>query len=105
MKGKDGKTAVIVSTVTDDKRLLTVPKLNVVALRFTATARARIIKNGGKCMTLDQLIMQNPTGGNTVLLRGPMDREAKRHFGAPGVPGSHAKPYTRTRWSENKRNA
>ena len=36
-----------------------------------------------------------PTGSNTVLLRGPKNsREAVKHFGpAPGVPGSHSKPY------------
>lgn len=47
MKGKDGKTAVIVGTVTDDKRMFTTPKLTVCALRFTAGARARIVKAGG----------------------------------------------------------
>jgi ribosomal protein L18E len=44
---------VIVGTVTDDKRLLTVPKLTIAALKFTETARARITKAGGKCLTLD----------------------------------------------------
>jgi large subunit ribosomal protein L18e len=39
MKGKEGKTAVIVGTVTDDSRLLDIPKLSICALRFTATAR------------------------------------------------------------------
>ena len=104
MRGKEEKVAVIVGTVTDDKRLLVVPKLTVVALKFTETARARIQKAGGKCLTLDQLIMQNPTGTNTVLLRGPKDREAKKHFGAaPGAKGSHTKPYTRSKSSEKKR--
>ena len=32
------KTAVVVASVTDDNRLLTVPKMSVAALRFTATA-------------------------------------------------------------------
>jgi len=53
---------VIVGTVTDDIRLLEVPKLTVAALRFTETARARILKAGGKCLTLDQLVMAAPTG-------------------------------------------
>ena len=44
---------MIIGTVTDDKRLLEVPKLTVAALRFTETARARILKNGGKVLTLD----------------------------------------------------
>lgn len=33
-----------------------------------------------------------------MLLRGPKDREAKRHFGpAPGTRRSHAKPYVRAK--------
>ena len=56
------RTVVVVSTVTDDERMLEVPKLTVAALRFTEAARARITKAGGKCMTLDELIMQSPTG-------------------------------------------
>lgn len=86
------KTIVIVGTVTDDNRLLVVPKMTVAALRFTKTARARIIKAGGECMTLDQLAMKCPKGSNTILLRGSKMREAVKHFGpAPGVPGSHTK--------------
>lgn len=41
---QEDKIAVIVGTVTDDVRVYEVPKLRVVALRFTATARARIVK-------------------------------------------------------------
>merc|ERR1712127_96868 len=92
------KIAVIVGTVTDDVRLLTVPKLNVCALRFTTTARARIVKAGGECITFDQLALRCPTGTGTVLLRGPkMARETTKHWGAPGVPGSSAKPYVRSK--------
>jgi len=77
-----GKTIVIVGTVTDDNRLLTVPKLTIAALRFTATARARIEKAGGECLTMDQLALRAPTGSNTLLLRGPKNaREAVKHFG------------------------
>ncbi len=39
-----GKIAVVVATVTDDVRLFDVPKIRVCALRFTETARARIVK-------------------------------------------------------------
>jgi large subunit ribosomal protein L18e len=56
------RIAVIVGTVTDDIRLLDVPKLTVAALRFTETARARILKAGGRCLTLDQLVLLAPTG-------------------------------------------
>lgn len=53
---------MIVGSVTDDHRLYEVPKMTVAALRFTETARARITKSGGKCMTIDELIMKAPTG-------------------------------------------
>jgi large subunit ribosomal protein L18e len=92
IKGNEDKIAVIVGTVTDDERFLEVPKLTVVALRVTEGARARIIKAGGEVLTFDQLALRAPTGKNTVLLRGRKSaREAVRHFGAAGVPGSSAK--------------
>lgn len=76
------KTVVLIGTVTDDNRLLVVPKISIAALRFTATARARIEKAGGECLTLDQLALRAPTGANTLLLRGPKNaREAVKHFG------------------------
>jgi len=81
-KETSGKTVVVVAAVTDDNRLLTIPKLSIAALRFTATARARILAAGGECLTIDQLAMRSPTGANTVLLRGPKNaREAVKHFG------------------------
>ncbi|KAF3990108.1 hypothetical protein FT663_01480 [Candidozyma haemuli var. vulneris] len=81
-KGAADKTVVVVGTVTDDVRLLEVPKATVAALRFTASAKARIVKAGGEAITLDQLAVRAPKGQNTVLLRGPRNaREAVRHFG------------------------
>merc|ERR1712137_1385196 len=99
LENKDGKTAVVVSTVTDDKRIYEIPKLTVCALRFTETARARIVKAGGECITFDKLALRSPLGKGTVLLRGPVKaREAERHFGkAPGVPNSTTKPYVRAK--------
>ncbi|EFW99284.1 60S ribosomal protein l18 [Grosmannia clavigera kw1407] len=86
------KTIVVVATITDDNRLLKVPKLDIAALRFTATARARIAAAGGRALTLDQLALEKPTGANTLLLRGPKNaREAFKHFGFG--PHSHKKPY------------
>ena len=97
-KGKEDKIAVIVGTVTDDVRLFEVRKgMKVCALRFTETARARILQAGGECLTFDQLALRAPTGTGTLLLRGPQMREVKKHFGAPGVPHSHAKPYVRAK--------
>jgi large subunit ribosomal protein L18e len=90
------KTIVVVGTITDDNRLSNVPELHIAALRFTATARARIEKAGGECMTIDQLAMKAPTGANTLLLRGPKNaREAVRHFGFG--PHSHKKPYVQSK--------
>merc|ERR1712039_845646 len=99
MENKEGKIAVVVGTVTDDKRLYEVPKISVCALRFTETARARIVKAGGECLTFDKLALRSPLGQGTVLLRGPVKaREAERHFGkAPGVPDSNTKPYVRSK--------
>ncbi|XP_058078976.1 large ribosomal subunit protein eL18y-like [Magnolia sinica] len=98
MKGKEDKTAVVVGCITDDTRVYEVPALKVTALRFTETARARIVKAGGECLTFDQLALRAPLGQNTVLLRGSKKREAVKHFGkAPGVPGSHTKPYIRSK--------
>jgi len=93
---KPESIAVIVGTVTADHRVLDVPKLNVAALRFTATARAAIEKTGGKCITFDQLAVLKPKGNNCVLLRGSKRREVIKHFGARGTPHSHAKPYVNT---------
>lgn len=91
-----GKTIVIVGTVTDDNRMLEVPKLSIAALRFTATARARVEKAGGECLTLDQLALRTPTGSNTLLLRGPKNsREAVKHFGFG--PHKHKKPYVESK--------
>lgn len=96
---KQDSIAVIVGTVTNDARLLDVPKLTVCALRVTDKARERIVKNGGEVLTFDQLALRSPTGKNTVLLQGERKaREACKHFGkAPGVPHSHTRPYVRAK--------
>ena len=82
----------VVGTITDDVRTLQIPKLRVCALRVTERARARITAAGGLVTTFDQLAINRPSGEGVVLLRGPRDREAIKHFGkAPGVPGSTTK--------------
>ncbi|KAJ1385568.1 Ribosomal protein L18e/L15P [Sesbania bispinosa] len=113
MKGKEGKTAVVVGTVTDDIRVYEVPALKVTALRFTETARARIEKavvyelsytfdfvhvvEYIACISL--VALPASLCNILVLLRGPKNaREAVKHFGpAPGVPHSHTKPYVRAK--------
>uniref|UniRef100_A0A6B2LLC5 Large ribosomal subunit protein uL15/eL18 domain-containing protein n=1 Tax=Arcella intermedia TaxID=1963864 RepID=A0A6B2LLC5_9EUKA len=77
----DKLVVAVVGTVTNDERLLEVPKVNVAALRFTSSARARITKAGGRCLTFDQLALERPTGASTLLLRGRKNaRDAVRHF-------------------------
>merc|ERR1711972_1293798 len=60
MKGHEGKTAVIVGTITDDTRIFAVPKMTVVALHVTEKARERILKAGGEILTFDQLALRAP---------------------------------------------
>jgi len=92
-KEGEKRTVVVVGTITDDNRLYTAfPKITIAALRFTATARAKILAAGGEAITLDQLALRAPTGSNTLILRGPKNsREAVRHFGFG--PHSHKKPH------------
>jgi len=97
VKDHQDKIVVVVGSVTDDERVLEIPKLTLCALRFTASVRARIVAAGGECLTFDQLALRSPTGSNTILLRGPRNaREAFKHFGAAGVPGSTTKPKIRS---------
>merc|ERR1711955_11676 len=96
---ESGKICVAVGTITDDIRLLDVPKLTICALRFTESARVRVLKAGGEILTFDQLALRAPTGKNTLLVQGARTaREACRHMGkAPGVPHSSTKPYVRSK--------
>jgi len=59
---------VVVGTVTDDVRVHEIRCMKVTALRFTETARARIEKAGGECLTFDQLALRAPLGQNTVCI-------------------------------------
>lgn len=90
------KTAVVVGKVLDDERMLDIPKMTICALDFSQTARARIEKAGGQCLTFDQLALRAPTGSNTVLLRGRRHaREVYKHFFGVAKKG-HVKPYVRS---------
>lgn len=97
-EARQDKIAVVVGTITNDLRIFEVPKLTVAALHVTDKARERILKAGGEILTFDQLALRAPTGKNTVLVQGRRHaREANRHFGAAGKPGSHVKPLVRAR--------
>merc|ERR1711996_125076 len=97
--GREGKTAVVVGTVTNDLRILEVPKLKLCALRVTEAARARILAAGGEILTFDQLALKAPKGQNTVLMQGCRSaRTANRYFGkAPGQPHSSTRPHVRSK--------
>merc|ERR1711959_449519 len=103
MRGKEGKMAVIVGTVTDDVHMLDAPKgIKLCALRVTESARARILANGGEIITFDQLATLKPTGADCVLLRGPrFARESVRHWaghrGGAGGAAGNAAPYVRSK--------
>jgi large subunit ribosomal protein L18e len=103
LKKTKAPIAVVVGDVLDDIRSLKIPALRVCALRFSRSARQRIIGAGGQCLTFDQLALEAPSGKNTFLLRGrKAGRESLKHFGAAGLPGSHVKPYA-SRGAERKR--
>jgi len=91
--------AVVVGKVTNDERFHQIPKMTICALRFSETARARVTKAGGECLTFDQLALKRPTGRMTVLLRGARTaREANKHFGPPpGSKHSHTKAHVRSK--------
>ena len=99
LEGKEEETvAVVVGKIVNDERLLKVPKMKVAALRFSETARARIVAAGGECITLDQLAMIRPTGDKCLLLQGDRNRRAvAHHFGqAPGDDNSKTRPKVRS---------
>jgi large subunit ribosomal protein L18e len=97
-EGSSSLTVVVVGSVTDDERMISIPKMTIVALKFSKSVRARIVSAGGEALTFDQLAIRSPTGANTILLRGKRNsREAVKHFGIPGRPGSHVKPYVRSK--------
>lgn len=54
MKGKGDTITVVVGTMTDDIQVYKVPNLKVTALRLAETARVRIEKVGGECLTFSK---------------------------------------------------
>ncbi|OIR57355.1 MAG: 60S ribosomal protein L18 [Amphiamblys sp. WSBS2006] len=76
---------VVAGPVVDDERLVNIRPMRVVALRFSKTARAKLAKAGGECLTFDQLALLRPTGEKCILFRGNiLDRKAAKCFGVPG---------------------
>jgi len=101
--GSKDLIVVVVGTVTDDERYHpeNFPALSICALRFTKSARSRIVNAGGRCITFDQLAMERPTGTKTLLVRGKKNaREIVKHF--RGLHGKHATPYVKNHSNRRK---
>lgn len=89
----DKKIAVIVGTVTDDTRdMEPASGVRICALKFTKSAKERILARGGEVITFDELARIDPKGEKVVLFRGNRNTETRKHFGRAGQPGSHVKP-------------
>ncbi|MCL7474659.1 MAG: 50S ribosomal protein L18e [Methanosarcinales archaeon] len=44
-------------------------KVNVVALGFSGTAKEKIVEKGGLCLTIEQLVKENPSGSNVRIMQ------------------------------------
>jgi len=91
---QDDIVFAVVASVVNDDRMLRIPRLNICALRFSETARARIEKVGGRAITFDQLALERPTCGKTVLVQGKRgNRSTNKYF--KGKLGKHARQRVR----------
>ena len=90
---------VTVANVTDDARLLEVPKgFKLCCLRISEAARKRILSAGGEIMTFDELALREPLGKNTYLVRGPLKaRAAYRFFAGKPRLRSNGRKFDRAR--------
>ncbi|KAF5410083.1 MAG: 50S ribosomal protein L18e [Candidatus Methanocomedens sp.] len=44
-------------------------KVNVVALGFSKSAKEKIVEKGGSCLTIEQLVKENPSGSNVRIMQ------------------------------------
>jgi large subunit ribosomal protein L18e len=70
------KIIVVVGKVLNDERSVDISNLTICALNFSIAAKKRILENGGKTLTFDQLATICPTGKNTLLLRGTVKKKS-----------------------------
>lgn len=90
-----GKVYAVVAKILDDNCFLEVPKMQIVALQFSKSAKEKIEKAGGSAHTLDQLFEVAPGLENVALFRGKFTaRKAYKYFGAPG--DRHSRTYPKT---------
>ncbi|RVD90733.1 60S ribosomal protein L18 [Tubulinosema ratisbonensis] len=89
----EGKILVVVSKVLDDETLFSIPKMKVVCLDISKTAKAKIEKFGGEVYTLDCLFEVSSELKDICLVKGDMTaRKCYKYFGACGIKGSKTYP-------------
>uniref|UniRef100_A0A671G3P2 Large ribosomal subunit protein uL15/eL18 domain-containing protein n=1 Tax=Rhinolophus ferrumequinum TaxID=59479 RepID=A0A671G3P2_RHIFE len=98
LPGREGKTTLVVGTLTDDVHVQEGPKLKVHALHVSSRAWSGNLKPRGRSSP-STAYPGLPKGCGTVLLSGPhKGREVYRHFRkAPGTPHNDTKPYVRSK--------
>ncbi len=62
----ENETAVVPGKVLSMGELT--KKLTIAAFQFSEKAKEKIIKSGGKALTIEELIKQNPKGSNTRII-------------------------------------
>lgn len=89
-----GKVALLVGKVLDDERVMTLPPVKIVALKWSKSVQKKIEANGGSIHTLDQFIKVAGSLDNIELVKGDVNaRLATKYFGsAPGEKGSTTFP-------------
>merc|ERR1711936_173756 len=94
------KLIVVAGSVCDDLRIHDMPKVNLCCLKYSASAERRITSSNGVILTLEEALARDPLMKNCIFMRpSSTRREAQKHFGKPGVRGSHVKPYLRNNHS------
>lgn len=63
----EGETVIVPGKVLSAGRLT--KKINVAAWRFSAQARDEIKKAGGRCLTIEELMKENPSGTGLKILK------------------------------------
>jgi large subunit ribosomal protein L18e len=99
------KTAVVVAKLLDDDEIMTMPKLNVVALSWSQGAKQKILANGGSLHTIDEFIkVAGSIDKIELVAQDPNHRNAAKHWGAaPGEKNSVAYPYANHKCQKHER--
>ncbi|CAO2593521.1 60S ribosomal protein L18 [Lemmus lemmus] len=92
LPGRENMAAVVVGTITDDVRILEVPKLKVCALRMSSPAQSHILK-AGDVTHLRLPGLEPPKGCNTVLLSTPWKDLVVYLVAFWQGPRNHTQPY------------